>query len=72
MTNERACANRPRMTRDEMQVEAMIIESLLSAAMALNAGGNQSEVFQMMHMAHIRADKLNQALDSLHSPEVTA
>lgn len=60
------------MTRDQMQTEAMIIENLLDAAMALFAGDSTSESMDLIEMAGKRAAKLNEALDSVNAPEVAA
>lgn len=55
--------NPVKMTRDEMQTEAMIVENLLDAAMALFAGGSTSESMDLIGMAGTRAARLNEALD---------
>lgn len=57
------------MTRDEMQTEALIIESLLTAVMALHSGNNPQDAINLIEMAQSRAEKLNNALDSVN--EVT-
>lgn len=72
MTNERARAPEPKLTRGEMQDEAMIIGSLLNAAMALSAVESPKEIFSIVEMAHSRAYQLNQALDSVNTVEIPA
>lgn len=58
-----------KMTRDEMQNTALIIESLLDAAMALNLTDSNEDMLRMIEMAHDRAAHLNTALDSVNAPE---
>ena len=58
-----------KMTRGEMQTEALVIESLLSTAMAYFSSKNPEEMMTIIEMAHERARKLNEALDSINAPE---
>lgn len=60
------------MTRDEMQTEALVIQSLLNAVMALHSGDNPQDAISLIEMAHDRSEKLNCALDSVNAPEVAA
>ncbi len=60
------------MTRAELQSEALIIQSLLNAAMALQCGTQTHETMAVVEMAHDRARNLNHALDSLNMDEVVA
>lgn len=57
-----------KMTRDRMQREALIIEELLSTAIAM-ACTDFEEAYVMIEKAHARASRLNIALDSVHAPE---
>lgn len=54
------------LTREQMQTEAMIIESLLSGIMAMQSGTYREEAVTLIEMAHDRARKLCDALDSIH------
>lgn len=62
----------PQMTRDQMQTEALIIESLLNTAMAFQSGTNPQDALMMVEMAHDRASQLNRALDSINAPKVAS
>ena len=57
------------MTRDQIQTEALTIESLLEAAMAINGGVKPEDGLTILGMAHDRAQHLNRALDSVNLPE---
>lgn len=57
------------MTRDQMQTEALIIESLLETAIAMYGGVKPEDGLTMVEMAHDRAQHLNRALDSVNAPE---
>lgn len=61
-----------KMTREQMQNEALIIESLLNSAMALHSGTDPHEAMTMVEMAHDRAAQLNRALDSINASDVGA
>lgn len=61
-----------KMTRDQMQTEAMIIETLLTSVMALNSAPQTEDTFTLIDMAHNRACRLNQALDRVNAPEEAA
>lgn len=58
-----------KMTREEMQTEALIIESLLDAAMAMQSEDDREDCFQMIEMASRRASRLNRALDSINATD---
>lgn len=60
------------MTRAELQSEALIIQSLLNAAMALQCATEKHETMAVIEMAHDRARGLNHSLDSLNMDEVAA
>jgi len=71
MTNENAfrAKNAP-MTREKMQTEALIIENLLEAAMAMQGDDDREDALTMIEMAHDRAGRLNNALDQVNNPEM--
>ncbi len=80
MTEQRVCANgevlsypRKSCTRAELQQEALIIECMLDASIAL-AGGidGRDNMVEVMAMAQERAHKLNVALDSVSEPELAS
>lgn len=56
-----------KLTREEMQTEALIIESLLDAAMAMQSESDREDCFQMIEMASRRANRLNKALDVINA-----
>lgn len=60
------------MSRGDLQAEALIIEMLIDAAIAVNAGLNPSDAFELMEMAQARAAHLNRALDIVNKPELQA
>ncbi|MEO1641462.1 MAG: hypothetical protein AAFU41_19690 [Pseudomonadota bacterium] len=60
------------MSRDEMQTEALVVETLLSAAMALLGSGDTDATFTMIETAQEKARKLQSALDSVNAPQVAA
>ena len=65
MTNQYAPrANGEELSRADMQCEAVIIETLLDAAMATRGGTNPDEAYELVEIAHRRATELNRALDS--------
>lgn len=57
------------MTREQMQTEALIIQTLLNTAMAMQSGLKPEDGLTMVEMAHDRAKHLNFALDSVNAPE---
>ena len=66
-TNSTNCENQDiRMTRDQMQTEALVVETLLDAVMALNCSTDSSEAGELLQLAHDRARQLNFALDSVN------
>lgn len=68
MSNEqRASANKEVMSRDQMHVEALVIENLIGAAMALNLSVQPGEMVPLLELAHERAGKLHEALDGVHA-----
>ena len=58
-----------KMTRQEMQDEAMVIKSLLGAAISLHAGSDPQDAMSVIEMAHKRAHRLDTALDAVNAPE---
>lgn len=70
MTEHTNCTNGEdqhiRMTRDQMQTEALVVETLLDAVMALNCSIDGSEAGELLQMAHHRARQLNFDLDSFN------
>jgi len=54
------------MDRGQLQTEALIIESLLNAAMAIAGGVDREDAVTLVEMAHDRAHNLQCALDSIH------
>ena len=60
------------LTREQMQTEALTIESLLDAAMAMFGSFDRTEMIELIEMAQMRAKRLNTALDSIYEKEVTA
>ena len=60
------------LSRDEMQTEAMIVESLLKAAMAVLTSNDSEDAFVLLDMAQLRAGKLKTSLDSLYVEEEAA
>ena len=59
-----------RMTRQQLQDSAFVIESLLNTVMAMNFQGE--DAMTLVEMAQGRAKRLNRALDSVNAPEVGA
>ncbi len=58
--------NKP--SRNEMQAEALVIKSLLSAAMAVSVTPDPNdEAISLIEMAHRRASSLNTALDAVNA-----
>jgi len=55
-----------KMTRQDIQDEALIIHSLLAAAQAMFGEGNEQDMLTMVEMAAQRANKLNIAMDSVN------
>ncbi|MGJ8530446.1 hypothetical protein [Maritalea sp.] len=75
MTNQRACANAPirqKLTREDMQRESLIVESLLSAAQAMSDDDDISDMLTMIEMAQARATGLTLALDSINALKVVS
>ncbi|MEM9309685.1 MAG: hypothetical protein AAGA74_20510 [Pseudomonadota bacterium] len=60
------------MTRQQMQDEALVIETLLDAAQALFGTDSDEETLRMIEMACTRANKLHSALDSVNAPKAMA
>ena len=52
------------MTRDEAQTEALVIESLLNAAMATFGAKDTAGMIELVEQAHDRSKGLQIALDS--------
>ena len=56
------------MNHQEMQTEALIIESLLGAALAMSAEDDREDCLLMIEKAQARAKRLNEALDIVNLP----
>lgn len=76
MIEQRICASDTglpnetvKMSRMDMQTEALIIESLLNAVIAMAGDTDREFTIAIVEMAHERARGLNEALDSTHAPE---
>ena len=61
--------HRIQMTRSEMQTEALVIEALLNAAMAMHGSLDPNDALPMVELAHDRAQRLGNALDVVNAPE---
>lgn len=61
-----------KMTRAEMQKEALVIESLIDAANAICGGRKPEEARELLVLAHERARQLHEALDVIYAPEAVA
>ena len=73
MENKRARATaliRQELTREQMQRETHIIETLLDAAQAVFGGLRSDEALGLIEMASQRAGQLSHSLDSLYSKKV--
>ena len=57
------------MTRAQMQEEALVIETLLDAAQALIGTASDNDMLKVIEMACTRANRLNEALDSVNAPK---
>lgn len=55
------------MTRDELQVEAQIVEALLDAATIMRAGATPEDAWALLEMASDRAQHLVCALDAVNA-----
>lgn len=55
----------------KMQDEALVIENLLGAAMAMASDNDQQDAIAIIEMACDRASRLQRALDRAHLPKVT-
>lgn len=55
----------------DLQSEALIIESLLDAAMSMFAVPDRQDSMTLVEMASVRAARLNRSLDSTNLPKVT-
>lgn len=58
-----------KMTRREMQTEAMVIKSLLGAAISLHARSDPQDAMTVIEMAHRCAHRLDIALDAVNAPK---
>ncbi|GGO55183.1 hypothetical protein SAMN05444398_103267 [Roseovarius pacificus] len=58
-----------KMTRQQMQDEAGIIQTLLSAALYMHSEPNREDLFVIIEKAQDRAYRLNIALDDVNAPE---
>ena len=55
------------MTRCQVQTEALIIESLLNAVMAIQSSEDPQEAVVIVELACDRARRLNVAMDSINA-----
>jgi len=55
----------------DLQNEALVIESLLDAAMSMFSVPDRQDSMTLVEMASVRAARLNRALDTTALPEVT-
>ena len=58
-----------KMTRQEMQTEALVIENLLDAALVMQCDPNREETVQIIEMAQGRIERLGRALDSVNAAD---
>ncbi|MBY5987080.1 hypothetical protein [Roseovarius atlanticus] len=58
-----------KMSRQEMQDQALVIESLLSTAMAMLSERDPTDAYEMIEKAQDRAMRLNSALDSINAAD---
>lgn len=58
-----------KMTRQEMQTEALVIENLLDAALVMQCDPNRQETVQIIEMAQGRIERLGRALDSVNAAD---
>lgn len=58
-----------KMTRQEMQDEALVIESLLNTAMSMQREPDREDALMMIEKACERASRLHNALDSVNAPK---
>lgn len=60
-----------RMTRQQMQDHALVIECLLGAALAMG-DEDMEDVFCLIQKAQCRAKRLQKSLDLINEPEIAA
>ena len=60
------------LSREEMQTEALVIETLLEAASAMHGATRREQSFELIEMAQARASALKAALDSINRKEKSA
>ena len=58
-----------KMTRQEMQTEALVIENLLDAALVMQSDQNREESVRVIEMAQGRIERLGRALDSVNAAD---
>ncbi|MGK7652407.1 hypothetical protein ACSQ76_08330 [Roseovarius sp. B08] len=58
-----------KMTRQEMQTEALVIENLLDAALVMQGDPNREETVQIIEMAQGRIERLGRALDPVNAAD---
>jgi len=61
-----------KLTREEMQTQALIIETLLGATLSMHGDDDIQDCMTILEMAMHRANKLNLALDSVNCPDFGA
>ncbi|MEM6890771.1 MAG: hypothetical protein AAF636_21950 [Pseudomonadota bacterium] len=60
------------LSRDVLQTEALVIETLLEAASAMHGATRREQSLELIEMAQARARALNVALDSINCKEDVA
>ena len=58
-----------KMTRQEMQTEALVIENLLDAALVMQCDPNREDSVRVIEMAQGRIERLGRALDSVNAAD---
>ena len=73
MTKNRVCATDTalpaHLSREDMHSEALAIEELLSAALAIHNTATPGDAIDLIQMAQDRASALCNTLDSANAPE---
>lgn len=59
-------------TREELQIEAMILASILGTVTAMISDPDKRNQYDLIDMAYERAQRLNAALDSVENPQVAS
>ena len=61
-----------KLTREQMQTQALVIESLIAATLSMHGEDDIQDCMTILEMAMHRANKLNVALDSVNCPAFRA